>query len=110
MSTETISDTALQPFTPEANAFFPIDVAAHLAHMPRHRILVCCKRGIISPHIDPDYGRYSFDLATIRLLQRIEYLHTGCGVNFTGIQIILSLVDEVERIRQGEGSGPAPWS
>jgi hypothetical protein len=101
MSTEATS-TTLQPFVLETNAVYPIDIAARLAHMPRHRVLVCCKRGIVSPMVDSEDGRFSFDAATIRSLQRIEYLHTECGVNFTGIQIILSLADE-ERFRQRDG-------
>lgn len=99
MNTDAITSTTLQPFALEMDAVYPIDLAARLAQMPRHRILVCCKRGIIAPMIDPEGGRYTFDAATIRVLQRVEYLHTECGVNFTGIQIILSLADEVERFR-----------
>ena len=99
MNTDAITSTTLQPFALEMDAVYPIDLAARLARMPRHRILVCCKRGIIAPMVDPEDGRYTFDAATIRVLQRVEYLHTECGVNFTGIQIILSLADEVERSR-----------
>jgi DNA-binding transcriptional MerR regulator len=83
----------------EANVAYPLDVAARLAQMPRHRVMVCCKRGLISPLIDPENGRYSFDGASVGVLQRIEYLHTECGVNYTGIRIILSLAEEVERFR-----------
>lgn len=102
MNTDATSSTMLQPFVLEMDRVYPIDLAARLARMPRHRIMVCCKRGIVSPLVDPDHDRYTFDAATIRVLQRVEYLHTECGVNFTGIQIILSLADEVERIRQRE--------
>jgi len=102
MSIETISTTTIQVFAPEPETFYPIDVAARLAQTQRHLILVCCKRGIISPHIEPESGRYFFDGATIEVLRRIEYLHTDCGINFTGVQIILSLADEVERFRQRE--------
>lgn len=103
MNTDTISSMTIQPFGLEMDAAYPIDLAARLAQMPRHRILVCCKRGIVAPMIDPEDGRYTFDAATIRVLQRVEYLHTECGVNFTGIQIILSLAGEVERFRAREG-------
>ena len=102
MNTDAITSSTLQLFALETDAVYPIDLAARLAHMPRHRILVCCKRRIVSPMIDPDDGRYTFDAATIRVLQRIEYLYSECGVNFTGIQIIMSLADEVERIRPRE--------
>ena len=99
MNTDVINSTTLQPFALETDADYPIDLAARLAQMPRHRILVCCKRGIVAPMIHPEDGRYTFDAATIRVLQRVEYLYTECGVNFPGIQIILSLADEVERFR-----------
>jgi DNA-binding transcriptional MerR regulator len=93
---------AVQLFGVGARSYYPIDLAARLSQMPRHRVLVCCKRGLVTPLIDPANGSYSFDAASIRVLQRIEYLHTDCGVNFTGIQIILSLVDELERARRHE--------
>jgi MerR family transcriptional regulator/heat shock protein HspR len=87
-----------------SRASYPIDLAARLAEMPRHRVLVCCKHGFVLPIIDPEDGRYYFDAASIRVLQRIEYLHTACGVNFTGIRIILSLVEELERVRPQDDS------
>ena len=89
---------ALQPFVPDPNAIVPLDTAAHLARMPRHFVLVCCKRGLVTPSIDPDYGGYFFDAAAVRTLQRITYLHGECGINLTGIRIILQLMDEVGRL------------
>lgn len=98
MKAETESYT-LQIFTPEPDALFPIDAAALLARMPRHVVLVCCRRGLVAPHIDPDYGGFYFDQDAIRTLQRIEYLRTACGVNFAGIEIILQLMTDVEELR-----------
>ena len=94
-----ISFRALQRFTLDPHVAYSIDDAAHLARVPRHLILVCCKHGLISPHIDPGSGRYSFDVIGIRTLQRIGYLHADCGVNLTGIRIIIGLMDEVERLK-----------
>ena len=103
MSTKTECHVhALQPFVPDPNALVPLDTAAHLASMPRHFVLVCCKRGFVMPSIDRDYGGYFFDSAAIRTLQRITYLHGECGINLTGIQIILQLMDEVRRLRGRE--------
>src|SRR5688572_20339114 len=45
MSTDTLHTATLQPFTLEPDSYYPIDLAARLAQMPRHRVLVCCKRG-----------------------------------------------------------------
>jgi alkylation response protein AidB-like acyl-CoA dehydrogenase len=90
---------ALQPFVPDPEGLFPIDSVAHLAGMPRHLVLVCCRRGLVAPAIDPEYGGYLFDTVAIRTLQRIAYLHGECAINLTGIRIILQLMDEVERLR-----------
>jgi DNA-binding transcriptional MerR regulator len=93
-------DQALQRFTPPPDATYSIDVAAHLAQIPRHLILVCVKHGLVEPLHDPEYGGYYFDAEAIRTLQRVAYLHGQCGVNIAGIRMILGLVDEVQRLRE----------
>jgi DNA-binding transcriptional MerR regulator len=98
MKIETVS-AAVQLFAPDPEALYSIDVAAHLARMPRHVVLVCCRRGLITPQLDPNYGGFYFDPDAIRMLQRIEYLRSACGVNFAGIQLILHLMTEVEQLR-----------
>jgi hypothetical protein len=92
--------TALQRFTPDPDTLYPIDVVAHLARIPRHLILVCFKNGLVEAQVDPEFGGYYFDETAIRTLQRVEYLHTQCGINLAGIRIILGLMDEVERLRE----------
>ena len=93
-----LSAHALQRFTPDPDAVYHIDAVAHLTRLPRHLIVVCCKHGLVEPALDPDYGFY-FNESGIRTLQHIEYLHLQCGINFTGLRIILGLMDEVERLR-----------
>jgi DNA-binding transcriptional MerR regulator len=90
----------LQRFTPNPDAVYPIDTIAHLAGVPRHTVLLCCRHRLIAPHEDPDYGGYRFDVGTIQTLQRVEYLYHECGINFDGIRIILGLMGEVERLRE----------
>jgi MerR family transcriptional regulator, heat shock protein HspR len=90
---------ALQRFSTDPGALYPIDVVAHLTRLPRHLILVCYKNGLVDAAVDPDYGGYYFDQDAIRILQRIEYLHQQCGINLAGMRIILGLMDEVERLR-----------
>lgn len=89
---------AVQPYYPNAGAVYPIDIAAKLAGVPRHLVLVACKHGFVQPEIDPDYGGYLFDAAAIQTLRRVGYLHAECGINLVGIEIILRLVDQVEQL------------
>lgn len=96
----TASDSySLQVFAPDVGALFPLEAAAHLARMPRHIVLVCCRRGLVTPHRDTNYGGLYFDQDAVRTLQRIEYLRTSCGINLTGIEIILKLMSDVEELR-----------
>ena len=90
----------LQPFTPQPDAVYPIDTIAHLAGVPRHTVLLCCRHRLISPREDPEYGGYRFDVGTIQTLQRVDYLYRECGINFTGVRMILGLMDEVEQLRE----------
>ena len=93
---------SLQPFVPEPEAVYSLDAAARLARMPRRLVLLCCQRELVAAYRDPDYGGYAFDAEAIRTLQRIQFLREECGVNFTGIEIILELMDEVRRLRRTE--------
>ena len=89
----------VQVFAPASDALFSIETAARLAGTTRHIVLVSYRRGLVRPHRDPDYGGLYFDMDAIRTLQRIEYLRTACGINLTGIELILKLVAEVEELR-----------
>jgi DNA-binding transcriptional MerR regulator len=90
---------AVQTFTPAEEGFYNVDEAAHLAGIPRHFVAVCCKHGLVVPQIDSRYGGLLFDSDDIRTLQRIAYLHEERGVNLTGVQIILELMEEIERLK-----------
>src|SRR4051812_1408790 len=89
----------VQLFAPQPDALYPLEVAAQFAGMPRHFVLVCCRRGLVSPQIDPDYGGLYFGHDAIRALQQIEYLRSTCGVNFAGIEIIRELMTEIRELR-----------
>ncbi len=89
---------SVQPYVPVSGAVYPIDIAARLAGVPRHLVLVACKHGFVRPETDPDYGGYLFDAEAIQTLRRVGYLHSECGINLVGIEIILRLVEQVEQL------------
>jgi DNA-binding transcriptional MerR regulator len=90
--------TALQLFEPNPHTIYSIDAAARLANVPRHSILVYYKHGLIEPIVG-DEGAYYFDEGALRLLRRVDYLHSECGINFQGVKMVLDLMNEVERLQ-----------
>jgi DNA-binding transcriptional MerR regulator len=91
--------TALQLFEPDARSVYTIEAASSLAQVPRRVIVVYFKHGLVSPVTDPMCGGWYFNDEAIRILRRIEYLRTACGINLVGIKLILDLLKEVEQLR-----------
>ena len=94
------SMNALQVFEPDVRTVYTIEMVAQLAEVPRRRIVLYYKLGLVSPVRDPTSSGWCFDDETIRIVRRIEYLRSACGVNLAGIKLILELIDEVEWLRE----------
>ena len=90
----------LQIFAPDIPTVYTIEMVAQLAQAPRRRIVLYYKLGLVSPVRDPASSGWNFDDEAIRIVRRIEYLRSECGVNLTGIKLILELIDEVDRLRE----------
>ncbi len=71
-----------------------------LVQVPRRHIVVYFKYGLVSPVIDPAYSGWEFDDEAIRTLRRIEHLRVDCGINLTGVKLIMDLSKEVDLLRQ----------
>jgi DNA-binding transcriptional MerR regulator len=91
--------TALQLFEPDARALYTIEAAASLSQLPRRLIAVYCKYGLVSSVMDPACSGWCFNDEAIRILRRIEYLRSACGLNLVGIRLIIDLAREVEELR-----------
>jgi len=90
---------ALQIFEPGARAVYTIEVAAQLAQVPRRLIVLYYKHGLVAPVTDPSGAGWYFDDEAIRIVRRIEQLRSACGLNLAGIKLVMTLMDEVERLR-----------
>jgi DNA-binding transcriptional MerR regulator len=90
---------ALQIFEPGAQTVYTIEVAAQLAQVPRRLIVLYYKHGLVSPIKDPAGSGWFFNDEAIRIVRRIEYLRSACGLNLAGIKLVMALVDEVENLR-----------
>jgi DNA-binding transcriptional MerR regulator len=87
---------ALQLFEPPPNAIYSIEAAAQLVDVPRRRIAVYCRHGLVTP-IANERGYY-FDGRSIKTLRAIEGLRSLCGDDLAGIKMILRLMNEVQRL------------
>jgi len=79
---------------------YTIEAIADLAQVPRRLIVLYYKHGLVVPaENSPDSGWY-FDDRAIHVVRRIEYLRRACGMNLTGIKLMMNLMKEVERLRE----------
>lgn len=86
----------LQLFQPSPEAVYSIEATAQLVDVPRRRIAVYCRHGLVSPRAN-ERGYY-FDGKTIGTLRAIEGLRAVCGDDLAGIKMILQLMNEVQRL------------
>jgi MerR family transcriptional regulator, heat shock protein HspR len=92
--------TTLQLIEPDARAVYTLEAAASLTQLPRRLIAVYFKHGLVSPVMDPACSGWYFNDEAIRILRRIEYLRTTCGLNMVGIKLVINLAREAERLRE----------
>ena len=90
---------ALQVLEPGTQTVYTIDVAARLAQVPRRLIVLYYKHGLVASVTDPAGNGWYFDDEAIRIVRRIEYCRSVCGMNLAGIKLVMALTDEVERLR-----------
>jgi len=96
---EKSADLAIQLFEPDPEAVYTLEVAERLAHVPRRLIAIYYKHGLVSTVADPAQVGFLFNDEAIRMLRRIEYLHSVCGINLVGVKMIINLMHETDRLR-----------
>jgi DNA-binding transcriptional MerR regulator len=79
-----------------SDTVYSLDVIAELAGTDPQTVLHYQEIGLLFPTSDPA----EFDDEGLRRLRRIEHLRATCEVNSAGLKLILSLLDEVERLQQ----------
>jgi DNA-binding transcriptional MerR regulator len=62
-------------------------------------IVLYYKHGLVESVSDPTGNGWYFDDEAIRIVRRIEYFRSVCGMNLAGIKLVMALTDEVERLR-----------
>ena len=82
---------------PDDETVYTLEVIARISGVDAETILHYQEQGFIRPL--PESGN-RFDDEALRTLRRIEHLRKTCGVNETGLSLILNLMDEVEQLKE----------
>ena len=91
--------SAVEVFHPQPNMLYSLDVAAHLAGVPRRAILIYCRAGLVQPVCLPPYGAMAFSDEAIHAVRRIEQVRAVHGLNVVLIKTMFDLLAEVESLR-----------
>jgi DNA-binding transcriptional MerR regulator len=102
MNTDTFisASMAVELYQPEAETLYSIERAEQLTHIPRRRIALYYRYGLVSPVHDPEMGGWFFNDEGLLTLRRVDHLHRVCGMNPSAIRLLLGLMQEVEELRR----------
>lgn len=79
---------------------YTIDAVAHLAGLPRRRVALYCRYGIITPSPPHTSGGWFFSGDAILALHRAEYLRLAYGLNPEALGLLFGLAHEVAHLRE----------
>jgi len=80
---------------PKCSAGYTLEVLARITGVSVQTIMHYQEHGLIHPVSD----RSRFDDEAVRALRRIEHLRDTCEVNLAGLKLLVSLLNEVEKLR-----------
>lgn len=85
---------------PNPDRIYPIDDVSRMLSISRRRIALYCLWGLVQPFHRPEEQGWAFAPQAIRTLRQIDEIHRVSGANREVLRIIVSLMREVERLRQ----------
>lgn len=89
----------LPTYEPDSGTTYTLRVVAELTGVSSTMILHYQEHGLVVPVSDARADDPRFDDQALRALRRIDYLRSACGVNVSGLKLLLGLMDEVDRLR-----------
>jgi DNA-binding transcriptional MerR regulator len=84
--------------SPDPHHLHPLEVVIRMTGSSRRKIVFYCRKGIVTPAAEED--SWHFDEETVMRLRHIEILRQQHRMNWAAIQTIISLLDEVENLRE----------
>lgn len=80
----------MNSFASPSPAAYTVEVLSEMTGISRQSIVQYEEHGLIHPQFDDD---------TVRILRRMEHLRESYGMSFSGVKLITTLLEEVERLR-----------
>jgi MerR family transcriptional regulator/heat shock protein HspR len=87
-------DEELPLYELDDETMYSLEIAARLSGLNEESILRFQKQGFL--HLT---SGNQFDNEALRVLRHIEFLQSTCGVNDSGLRLILSLLEELEDLK-----------
>lgn len=89
----------MKTIDPNLQESHSLEVVVHLTGSSRRKIVFYCRTGVIQP-VRPEEDDWHFDEETVTRLRHIEELRQRHGMNWAAIRTIISLLDEIETLRE----------
>ncbi len=86
-------------FQPHPCTLYSLEVTCELTGATRRSILRYYRQGLIEPVFLPPYGVMAFDARAIHAIRQIEWLRAEFELNLPAIKLIVSLTEELRRLR-----------
>ena len=79
---------------------YTVEAVARITRIPAEEIIIFARAGYVSPLPSGNQADLLFDEAGVHQLRRLAFLLSEYGINRSGLRMISSLIDEVERLRE----------
>jgi len=90
---------ALELFQPQPGVFYGLDETTELAGVSRRTLLIYCRAGLVQPVYQPPHGAMGFPDEAILAMRRLERLRVEHGLDVPALQLMASLLEELEHLR-----------
>ena len=91
--------STLTLWEPEPDVLYSIEWVAQAADLPRRRIVLYARHGLIAPATEPGATGWYFTAEAIRTLRRIETLRAAHRLDVPSLRLVLGLMCEIQRLR-----------
>lgn len=84
---------------PDPHRLYPLHDVARMTGSSARKIVFYCRKGIVAPQSPPHGEEWHFDELAVLRLRKIEILRQEHRMNWAAIEMIMSLMHEVEALR-----------